>query len=204
MTSMPTARRGRPRQFDRDQALRKAMHVFWDQGFEATSLGDLTCALGLTATSIYAAFGSKELLFKEAVELYVADDGNAIWRALVKPGHCRDALRAMLCDTVRVMCSSSSPRGCLVVMGDRGISSSGETIKLYLQEWRAKARDQLRMRFARAINEGDLALATDAAAVASMVMVFLNGISVESADGVPEQELLAAVEVFLSSWTWNE
>lgn len=203
MTSLPTARRGRPRQFDRDQALRTAMHVFWERGFEATSLGDLTCALGLTATSIYAAFGSKELLFKAAVELYVADDGNATWRALMRPGHCRDALRAMLYDTVTVMCNTSTPRGCLVVMGDRGISSSGEAIKVYLQQWRAKARDQLRMRFARAINEGELAPATDAAAVAGMVMVFLNGISVESADGVPEQELLAAVEVFLSTWRWD-
>lgn len=202
MTAESAARRGRPRQFDRNQVLRKAMHLFWERGFEATSLGDLTCTLGLTATSIYAAFGSKELLFKEAVELYVADDGDAVWRALTRPGHCRDALREMLCDTVKVMCDTSSPRGCLVVMGDRGISSSGDAIKLFLQRWRAKARDQLRMRFRRAVNEGELSPTTNAAAVAGMVMVFLNGISVESADGVPEQELMAAVEVFLSSWMW--
>lgn len=203
MTGEPSTRRGRPRQFDRELVLRQAMHVFWERGFEGTSLNDLISTLGLTATSIYAAFGSKESLFKEAVELYVAEDGNATWRALMRPGHCRDALRAMLCDTVKVMCNADTPRGCLVVMGDRGIGKGGDTIKHYLQQWRVKARDQLRARILRAVHEGELARDVDASGLAAMVMVFLNGISVESADGVPEQELLSAVESFLSCWTWR-
>lgn len=74
------AERGRPRNFDRDQALRKAMEVFWSKGYEGASLTDLTAAMGINSPSLYGAFGSKEALFREAVELYRQTDGGAARR----------------------------------------------------------------------------------------------------------------------------
>ena len=204
MTAPTGAARGRPRQFDRDQALLQAMHIFWERGFEGTSLADLSSALGLTATSIYAAFGSKQALFREAVELYVSSDGNATWRALETSGTTRQAIEAMLRGTVDAFCNADTPRGCLMLLADKGLGRGNDSVKAFLQQWRAKTREQLRARLQRGVDAGELPVGTDAAAMASIVVVFLNGISIETADGVSQQDLLKAVDVFLSSWPWSD
>src|ERR1700735_1867096 len=80
----PRRDRGRPREFDRDQALGKAMHLFWSRGYDAISMADLRAELGLTQASLYAAFGSKEQLFRDAVELYRQTAGFSTTDALSK------------------------------------------------------------------------------------------------------------------------
>ena len=111
------ASRGRPRSFDRAAALRQAMAVFWQRGYEGTSLGDLTAAMGINRPSLYAAFGCKEALFHEAVALYDAVEGGATARALQDEPTARAAVEAMLCDNAEAYAAPDKPPGCMIVLG---------------------------------------------------------------------------------------
>src|SRR5271169_3600422 len=110
------ARRGRPRSFDRDLALGKALDLFWERGYEGTSLSDLTAAMGIASASLYAAFGSKEELFREALMLYGMTVGAPPGQALREHPDTRDAFEAMLRAAADAMTIPDAPRGCLLVL----------------------------------------------------------------------------------------
>lgn len=192
--------RGRPRTFDRDEALRSAMHVFWLHGYEGTSISHLSEAMALNPTSIYAAFGSKETLFQEAVRMYTTSDGKATWRALRDEGDTRTAIESMLKETVRTFCRAATPRGCLMLLGDKGMGRGEESIRSFLQEQRNLLRKGLRVRLRQGVKAGDLPPETDLDALTSLILVFLNGISIETADGVSEAKLLKAVGALMEQW----
>src|SRR5262249_24312470 len=113
-----TRQRGRPREFNRDEALRRAMHLFWAHGYEATSLAELQRVMGdIGAPSFYAAFGSKQSLFREAVALYNSTQGAPMVNALAKGSTARAAIEGLLRAAVRSFCQTGTPRGCFVVLG---------------------------------------------------------------------------------------
>ena len=200
--SLERAPRGRPRLFDRGEALYAAMQIFWEHGYEGTSIALLSQELNLKPTSIYAAFGSKESLFKEAVALYIEGDGGVARRAL-EIADTRDSIEAMLKDTVRSFCRAASPRGCLLLLGDKGLTESDEAIRTFLKEQRAALRELLPARLSRGVEAGDLPADTDVDAMATMVLLFLYGVSIDAADGASESRLLKAVDVFLANWPMN-
>lgn len=194
------ARRGRPRTFDRDQVLRQAMELFWLNGFQGSSINELSQATGLAAPSLYAAFGSKEALFGEAVALYLAREADTAWQALDQAPRLADAIRSLLADTVRLFARAGSPRGCLLVLGDKGLAPPSASVRQALQAQRDARRQRLSARLRRALDDGELAADTDVDALAAAVFIFMSGLSIETADGISEARLLEAIDEFMARW----
>src|SRR4051812_14583807 len=146
---------GRPRGFDADAALERAMVVFWEQGYEGASLTDLTAAMGITRTSMYAAFGNKEDLFRKALERYA--EGPAAYAALaLELPTAREVATALLAGSVEASTRPECPAGCLGVQASLVAGEAGRAIRDALAAWRDDGRMHLRARFQRAVDEGDL------------------------------------------------
>jgi AcrR family transcriptional regulator len=196
----PPAKRGRPRHFDREQVLAQAMHVFWVSGFQGSSIHELSQSMGLAPASLYAAFGSKEALFEEAVALYLATEAEKSWQAFEQAPRLREGVRALLVETVNVLTHTERPRGCLLVLGDKGMSPSPDSVRHVMRQQRDLKREQLLARLQRALTEGEIIDSTDVDALAASVFIFMSGLSIETADGAPETRLLSAISEFMSRW----
>ncbi|ATH15642.1 TetR family transcriptional regulator [Delftia acidovorans] len=188
---------GRPREFDRDQALERAMLAFWRRGYEGTSMADLVQALGIASARIYAAFGSKQDLFREAVQRYEASDGGFADRAMAQEPRVRDALARVLRDAVATYTDDAHPLGCMVVTAATNCAEENEAVAAWLAEHRRQRTQSLIDRLQRALDEGELRAGTDVQALGDFYATQLHGISVQARDGVSRQRLLAAVETAL-------
>ena len=140
--------RGRPRSFDRAAALRRAMELFWAKGYDATSMSDLTAAMGINSPSLYAAFGCKEALFEEAVALYGESEGTEIWNALEAPT-AREAIGRFLRATAESYTRPGKPAGCLIVLGALHADKGSERASLALRSRRRENVADLRERLER-------------------------------------------------------
>lgn len=176
-------RRGRPRAFDRDAALQRAMELFWENGFEETSMTDLTDAMGIASPSLYAAFGSKEALFREAVDRYKGCVGTEIWEALDREPDIVDAIGAFLMNTARSYSDEATPRGCMIVLGARSAGPSSHPVCDTLKRHRAMNLDQLQRRFERAVADRQLPPQFDCAAAAAFYASLQHGMSIVARDG---------------------
>lgn len=194
------AARGRPRTFDRDAALQRAMEVFWARGYEGVSLSDLTEAMGIASPSLYAAFGSKEALFREAVELYGTLEGGASARALAAQPTARAAVEAMLRDNASGYTAPGRPTGCMVVLAATNVSPANQGIGDFTAEQRRTAREAVRARIARGVADGDVGPGTDVDALAAYVATVLHGLSFEARDGVSCDTLNAIVDRAMVAW----
>lgn len=192
--------RGRPRSFDRAKALHRAMDVFWSKGFEAASMTDLTSAMGINSPSLYAAFGSKEALFEEAVALYQASEGTEIWTALAEEATAREAIRQFLRRTACSYTRPDKPAGCLVVLGAVHGDKGSEKACLTLRQVRRENLADLRARLDRAVQEGELAETIDSAAIASFYATVQHGMSIRARDGASRAELLAVADAAMAAW----
>lgn len=190
---------GRPRGFDTDEALQRAMLVFWKQGYEGASLTDLTTAMGITKTSMYAAFGNKEQLFRKALERYTEGPAAYGVRALEEPT-ARAVATAFLAAAVRTTTQPECPAGCLGVQGALAAGDAGMPAHEALVEWRNAACHRLEERFLRAVEEGDLPPDTSARRLALYVMTVAFGISVQAAGGVGPADLQEVADAALRSW----
>lgn len=196
MTEKLTARRGRPRGFDRDEALRRAMHVFWAHGYEATSISQLVEAMGIVSPSIYAAFGSKENLFREAVQLYVSSEVEPAWQALDQIPEVRVAVQTMLLSSIDAFVASEPQRGCLVMAGSSLLGDADESVRVFLRDQRGQFRVRLLRRLALGVESGDLPSESDPVALGECVLAFFGGLSIEAVDGTEKAVLQRAVELF--------
>jgi AcrR family transcriptional regulator len=195
---------GRPRGFDAELALERALEVFWRQGYEGATLTDLTDAMGITRTSMYAAFGNKEELFRKALERYTQGPAGYGARALEEPT-ARAVAEHVLRGAVQCTTRPDGPTGCLTVQGALATSEGGQAAHDALVAWRRAGEEALRARFARARAEGDLPTASDPALLARYISTVAYGIAVQAATGVPGEELLQMIDVALQSWptaTW--
>ncbi|APE35932.1 TetR family transcriptional regulator [Nocardia mangyaensis] len=188
------ADRGRPRGFDRDLALRRAMEVFWERGYDSASMTDLTTAMGINSPSLYAAFGDKEALFRAAVDLYSRTEGGHTARALRAEPTAYAAIEAMLRDNVTAYTDPGRPSGCMVVLAGATYATRTAPIRQFLVEARRETGEDIRARLERGVIEGDLAPDTDTAALASFYSTVLYGLSIQARDGVGQAELSAAVD----------
>jgi AcrR family transcriptional regulator len=201
MKAAPPAPRGRPRSFDRQEALCAALRVFRERGYEGTSVADLQKALGgLSPPSLYAAFGSKEELFKEAVRLYTGRIRAAADRALSEAPTTRAAIEGLLRSTVLAMTESGEPRGCLLVQGAIACSPSSKAVERYLHELRLKTHRTVTRRLKAGLAAGDVPPGTDIAAVSSFYTTLIHGLSIQARDGASRTSLMAAVECAMAAW----
>ncbi|MFD7001368.1 TetR/AcrR family transcriptional regulator [Streptomyces mirabilis] len=190
---------GRPRSFDADEALERAMRVFWGQGYEGASLTDLTNAMGITRTSMYAAFGNKEDLFRKALERYTEGPASYGARALQEPT-ARQVAAAFLNGSVRATTRPGCPTGCLGVQGALAAGDPGSNARDALIAWRNEHISLLRDRFRQAVDEGDLPPDADPELLARYLMTVANGIAVQAAGGTARDELQQVADMALRSW----
>jgi len=192
--------KGRPREFDVDEALEKALTVFWRRGFEGTSISDLTEAIGINRPSLYAAFGNKETLFRLALDRYVETGPGALHRAALEQPTAKRVVETLFRTVAEGLTDPCHPAGCLAVQGALSCGEASQAIKDELIARRCAGEAELRQRLERARSEGDLPSDSDPAALARFVATLLQGMSVQAAGGASREELLAVAELALKSW----
>ena len=195
------SRTGRPREFDRDEALQRAMELFWARGYEGTTLSDLQKAMGgITAPSFYAAFGSKEELFREAVELYKKTQGAPVVKALLEGPTARASLEAMLRAAAKSVCGQSNPRGCLMVLGGINCAPANKGIEDFLREQRAIREKVIRQRLRQGIADGDLPSSTDVNGLVAFYTGIVDGMAIRARDGASCKALGDIVKWAMAAW----
>ena len=190
-------RAGRPRGFDVDHALERAMTVFWEKGYEGTSLDDLTREMGINRPSLYAAFGNKESLFRKVLDRYLDQFGARMQCALERPT-ARESVEALLMGVIEVG-EPGTPRGCLLVQGALCGGDSVEPIRLELASRRKALEARLQARLEQAVEAGEW-LPGGASDLARYFSTVLHGLAVQSAGGADRAELAPVVDLALRAW----
>ena len=195
------AKRGRPRSFDRETALRRAVDVFWAQGYEGATLSDLQAAMGgIGAPSFYAAFGSKEELFREAVEMYRATVGTPMLRALIGHQTAHASIEAMLRAAMESFCHRDHPRGCLLVLGAISCTRASANVQEHLRAFRLQTLEHIQRRLERGVTEGDVPANFDLAGLAAFYTTVLHGLSIQARDGAARETLTTTVDYAMAAW----
>ena len=199
MKQDPPRKTGRPLSFDRDAALKQAMLAFWRHGYETTSVSDLTAAMGVSAPSLYAAFGDKRRLFLEAVQLY-AGPPDVLARQLDAAVTARQAASEMLTAAAVAFTGDQTPPGCLLASATASGSADAAPVQAAVTAVRDDIRDLLQARINRDVAAGLLPQNTDTAALAALVVGLIQGLSVLARDGVPRAALLQICVTAMQAW----
>lgn len=197
------AQMGRPRTFDRDMAITQALHLFWEHGYDATSLSQLKANIGggITAPSFYAAFGSKRALFNEVVERYLSTYGRVTESLFDKTLPPREAIELTLRRSAKMQCESGHPKGCLVSLGlMSACSDESKEISAPLARARSLNRAAMVAWIDRAIAAGEISETAIPDAIATVFDSFLLGLSTLARDGLPHAQLDAAVTQVMGIW----
>jgi AcrR family transcriptional regulator len=191
--------KGRPREFDIDEALDRALRVFWRRGYEGATLPDLTEAMGINRPSLYAAFGSKEELFHKALDRYVKGPAAYVREAL-NESTARGVAERLLSGTIDMMTDRRNPRGCLIVQGALACGETAESVRRELATRRVAGEVAVRQRFERAQADGDLPAEVDTADLARYVVTVMRGMAVQAAGGASREDLRRVAELALRAW----
>jgi AcrR family transcriptional regulator len=189
----------RPRVFDVDNAISIAMDLFWQHGYDRTSLSDLTDAMGITPPSFYHAFGSKEGLFEKVLERYQSEHLGFAANALAE-STAREVVERLLHGLADAQSDPTHPPGCLSVNSVLPCADDADGVRRALLEVRCAKRARLRERFARAKAEGDLPADADLEALVRYVQTIGTGMAVEARTGATREELHQIVDMALSAW----
>ncbi|HZH03494.1 MAG TPA: TetR/AcrR family transcriptional regulator [Myxococcaceae bacterium] len=176
------------------------MRLFWEQGYEGTSVGDLTDAMGINRPSLYAAFGCKEALFVEAVALYDAVEGAAATRALEAAPTAREAVTAVLRTNVTAYANRATPRGCMIVLAAAVGAPENSAVRAHLASLRRRDMQAIEERIARGVRDGDVPAGADPATAAAFYVAVLHGLSIQARDRVPDATLRAVAERAITGW----
>ena len=197
VTPAPTV--GRPRAFDMEKALQKALEVFWRKGYEGASLPDLCEAMGINKPSLYAAFGNKEQLFLKTIELY-ENRPCAFFYPALEHATSYEVVKHMLCGAASANADPDNPPGCVIVQGALACSESAAFVKEALIIKRRAGETALCERLQRAKDEGDLPADSDPAALARYIGAVLQGMAIQATSGANCAELKQVAETVLSAW----
>jgi AcrR family transcriptional regulator len=197
--SVPHTRPGRPRDFDLDEALDRAMRLFWRNGYLGTSISDLTEAIGISRASLYAAFGSKEELYQKALDRYGAGPSCYQREAVEKPT-AYAVVEHVLNGVIESALHPRNPRGCMWVVGLLSCGDPESTVKQDLIARRAVDEERLVKRFKRSVAEGDLPRVADPKALTRYLGTVNFGLAVQAAAGASRAELRRVVDAVLRTW----
>jgi AcrR family transcriptional regulator len=192
-------RTGRPREFDVDKVLDRALRVFWRKGYEGASLSDLTQAMGINRPSLYAAFGNKEALFKKAIDRYVEGPGAFVREALQQPT-AKTVAEHLFRGTIELVTDSRNPHGCLMVQGALACGDTADCARREMAKRRDASVTALCKRFERAVSEGDLPSDCNPSDLARFVTTVMHGMAVQAASGASRDELQRAGKIALRAW----
>lgn len=195
---------GRPRAFDVDAAVDAAMLLFWQHGYEGTSLAELRAAMGISSASFYAAFESKAALFERALQRYITSWGAVTDVVGDEALPEREAVARLLHDSVEMQTAPGHPSGCLVALSSGLTGNDTPTrVRAAVAQRRCEDRQRIEGCINRAVASGELAADTDATVLAGALHGFLLGLSVQIRDGAAAAELHAAADIALRSWDWQ-
>jgi len=180
--------RGRPRSFDKAEALEKAMHIFWRDGYGDASLADLCSATGLTKPSLYAAYGNKEALFLSALDRYMDDCIRPAIEPLLSADTARDGIRTLLRDTVNALCDGETPLGCMIA------NSVGYTSLTEILAASKETPNAIRARLIAANVSGDID------AKVTYFETLIAGLSTLARQGMSRDTLLKVVDTAFIGW----
>jgi len=194
-----TRKIGRPLSFDRDAALAQAMLVFWRHGYESTSLNDLTAAMGVTAPSIYAAFGDKKQLFLETVRLYVSGPVNAD-TVIDEAQTARQAAMGLLEASASGFTGGDTPKGCLLASSTISCSAAATDVQAELAAIRRKIESRLKDKILRDRKTGIMTADANAGALAGHIMAVIQGMSTLARDGASREKLRQIASTAMLAW----
>jgi len=199
MTTDVKKTRGRPRVFNMDEALDKALEIFWKRGYEGTSIGELSEKLGVNKPSLYAAFGNKEELFKKVLSKYTAGPVSFIRDVVNEPTAFKVA-ESFLYKSAEFLTDSQNPKGCMIVQAALSSAESSDQIKDLLIGFRAEYERSLAVRFEKAKKEGDLSTEMDPEYLAKYLATLHQGMSVQATSGATKEELLKISKLALQQF----
>jgi AcrR family transcriptional regulator len=188
--------RGRPQTFDRAEALTQAMQLFWERGFEGTSFDELIAVMGISPSSFYNSFGSKERLYQEATETYLAVSGEWFLRELNADIDTRSAFYNVLLGMAREFTKEGLPSGCMISLAGTHLPPSLSSVRDMMARFRQLGQTSLATRIQRGIERGDVPPDTDAETLAA----FSRGMAVLARDGASRDQLAAIVEIAMTAW----
>jgi AcrR family transcriptional regulator len=194
--------RGRPTNFDHDEALEKALQVFWAHGYEGASMAELTEALGINKPSIYAAFGNKEELFNKALDKYLSGPLSYISDAMGQPT-ARKSVETFLTKSAALLTNPNNPRGCMVVQGALTCGQGSNTIQQKLIAYRSNLENSFDKRFQLAKAQGELSPDVNTKQLAKYIATIHQGMSVQATSGASKEELFAVIQQALTNWPIN-
>lgn len=180
------------------------MRLFWERGYESTSIADLTRVLGIGPPSLYAAFGDKESLFKEAVDFYVRTYGAYLAEALTQEPTAYRAVARALHEAARELTSDNRPRGCLVVFGASNVTAQSTGVERELLRHRRSFEEAFAARIAQGGEEGDVPRCTDTRALARFTSCVFQGMSQQARDGASQHDLEKVAESAMMAWPSND
>ncbi|XHO59309.1 HTH-type transcriptional repressor ComR [Burkholderia ambifaria] len=176
------------------------MEVFWRLGYEGASMTDLTAAMGIASPSLYAAFGSKEALFRQAIEHYRETEGREIWDGVEQAGSAHDAIENYLMQTARVFTRRSKPAGCLIVLSALHPAERSDTVRQMLIAMREQTVAALRARLGEGVAAGEISAHADLDAIARYYVTVQQGMSIQARDGASRRDLEAVGQAALAAW----
>ena len=191
--------KGRPREFDKAEALDTALRLFWQHGYEGVSIAHLAGAIGINIPSLYAAFGNKERLFLQAVERY-GDLNGKMYHDSLKKKTAREVAQSILEGEVELVTRRNSPDGCLMIQGALVTSPESEPIRQMMAGMRGQAEKWMAKRFEQAKKQGDLPPNADPVALASYIMTLNSGLAVQAKSGATRKRLLKVVAMAMKNW----
>ncbi|MEE2055127.1 TetR/AcrR family transcriptional regulator [Nocardiopsis tropica] len=192
--------RGRPREFDEERVLDRAMTVFWRHGFEGASLSELQRATGLTPPSLYNAFGSKLGLYEACLDHYARGVGAGTAKVLDEPVASRDGMRRLLANAARDFTEPDRPHGCMISTAALAVGERHAEVGRAVAARRARTMEAVAAYLARAKDAGELPRGADTAALARYFGALIQGMSVQAGDGADRADLEALVGVAMEAW----
>jgi AcrR family transcriptional regulator len=192
--------RGRPRNFDRSDALQKAMKLFWERGYEGASFDDLANAMGISPSSFYNSFGSKERLYQEATEAYMACASGWFADELHADTDAKTAFHRLLTAAAREFTQSDLPAGCMISLAGTHVPPALSCMRDAMARHRWEAQSAMAARIQRGVEEGDVPNNTDVEALAAFYSALSRGMAVHARDGASRERLLEIVELGMRAW----